>query len=401
MKIPLSAIITVARIDRVAGAALPAHVLAAMEKHPAKEFRRTGPRPLGAYLQSVVTLAGPPGAHGAAIDPARLVQGLRAYWRHPYRRPAQLRPIVWSEGSSRLFDLGRAGDPPVLVVPSLVNRSDILDLLPGRSLLAHLRTAGLRPFLLDWGEPRGAELALDLEGYVHGRAAAALDAIGHATHERPALLGYCMGGLLAAALAAKHGEALTGVAFLATPWNFHAEPARMDGFLVAASGVVAALGHAPVELLQTFFMLQDPGSVVRKLKRLEALTGDGPRDEFFVAVEDWLNHGAPMAGPVAQECLWHWYIENRPGRGVWTVGGVPVRPERLEMPAFVALPRHDRVVPTASAEALAAALPAPTVIRPEAGHIGMVVGDGAPSQLWAPLTAWLRRIAPRRKVLAV
>jgi polyhydroxyalkanoate synthase subunit PhaC len=66
------------------------------------------------------------------------------------------------------------------------------------------------------------------------------------------------------------------------------------------------------------------------------------------------------------------------------------------LPAFVAIPRRDRIVPAASAEHLAAGLPEATVIRPAAGHVSMVVGDPAPEQLWQPFTDWLRRIAPRR-----
>jgi polyhydroxyalkanoate synthase len=75
---------------------------------------------------------------------------------------------------------------------------------------------------------------------------------------------------------------------------------------------------------------------------------------------------------------------------------VPVRPEELALPALVAIPSRDRIVPAASAEPLAAGLPEATVIRPAAGHVSMVVGDRAPEQLWQPLAAWLRRIAPRR-----
>ena len=57
------------------------------------------------------------------------------------------------------------------------------------------------------------------------------------------------------------------------------------------------------------------------------------------------------------------------------LGGVPVRPERLGLPTFVALPQHDRIVPTASAEALAARLRDATVSGRDAGHVGMVVGE--------------------------
>jgi poly(3-hydroxyalkanoate) synthetase len=156
--------------------------------------------------------------------------------------------------------------------------------------------------------------------------------------------------------------------------------------------------------LQSFFLALDPQGVIRKFERFGDLAPDDPRAALFVAVEDWLNDGVPVAGPVAQECLLRWYGANHPGRGRWRVGDVRVRPDRLRLPSFLALPTRDRIVPSPSAAALTALtarLPEPTVIRPAAGHIGMVVGDRGPQELWAPLTAWLRRIAPRRAARGV
>ena len=135
-------------------------------------------------------------------------------------------------------------------------------------------------------------------------------------------------------------------------------------------------------------------AVVRRYERFADLDAADPRARRFVAVEDWLNDGVPLAGPVAQECLWDWYGANLPGRGRWAPGGVRVRPELLDLPAFLAVPHHDRIVPAASAEALARLLPHATLARPVAGHVSMVVGEAAPVQLWRPLTEWLRRIAP-------
>jgi polyhydroxyalkanoate synthase subunit PhaC len=333
-----------------------------------------------------------------STGPARFVAGLRAYWRHPYRRAVDELEVVWRRGSARLLGYGSAG-LPVFVIPSLINRAYILDLSAERSFLRHLARQGFRPLLLDWGEPRGPELQLTLADHVHDRAQGALDAALAIAGERPVVLGYCMGGLLAAALAQARRWDLAGLALLATPWDFHADgvtAAPLVQALGPLTASVAALGFAPVELLQAFFAQLGPLGVVEKFQRFGELPPGSARARLFVAVEDWLNDGVPLAGPVAQECLWHWYAENRPARGLWAPGGVPVRPEELDLPAFVAIPRRDRIVPAASAEPLAAGLPDVTVTRPASGHVSMVVGDAAPEQLWRPFTEWLRRIAPRR-----
>ena len=76
------------------------------------------------------------------------------------------------------------------------------------------------------------------------------------TGQRPVLLGYCMGGLLAAGLAAARQRDLAGLALLATPWDFHAGDGGAPPPITAtaaADGRIAALGCAPVDLLQAFF----------------------------------------------------------------------------------------------------------------------------------------------------
>jgi polyhydroxyalkanoate synthase len=238
---------------------------------------------------------------------AAFLDGLKAYWRHPHAPSPERGTEVWRAGGSRLIDLGPPGDlPPVLVVPSLVNRARILDITPERSLLAYLADGGLRPFLLDWGEPGPEERAYRLADYALGRGGAALRRVRRLTGRRPALLGYCMGGLLALALAAARRREVAGLALLATPWDFHADPASpgLAGLLAPATLSVGTLGTAPVELLQSFFALIDPGGVAEKFAAFAALPPEHPRARTFVAVEDWLADGVPLAGPVALEALW-------------------------------------------------------------------------------------------------
>src|SRR5690606_9100699 len=113
----------------------------------------------------------------------------------------------------------------VLVVPSLINRAYVLDLTAERSLLRWLARQGLRPLLLDWGRPGAEERAFTLTDYVTGRLSRALDATLAEAKAPPVVVGYCMGGLLALGLALARQRALTGLALLATPWDFHAENA--------------------------------------------------------------------------------------------------------------------------------------------------------------------------------
>ncbi len=124
---------------------------------------RVGPRPLALHLANAHRAWGGPHADPAVrAELRRFFHGLRAYWDHPWRRGPSDARVLWSCGASRLLDYGPEGGVPVLVVPSLINRACILDLLPDLSLVRHLTRAGFRTLLFEWGEPGPAERGLTI-----------------------------------------------------------------------------------------------------------------------------------------------------------------------------------------------------------------------------------------------
>ncbi|MGM0559544.1 MAG: alpha/beta fold hydrolase [Pseudomonadota bacterium] len=321
-----------------------------------------------------------------------LLDGITAYRRHAYRRNLDDPPVLWSEGSARLLDYGGDG-PPVLLVPSLINRGYILDLSDSCSLARWLAEQGFRVFLMDWGAPGEIERRFSLTDYIAGYLESALDAVRQETGARPLLLGYCMGGLLALALAQRRQNDLSALALLATPWNFHATPGQAAlgrAALASWGGVMDILGELPVDVLQSLFALVDPMATARKFRHFAHLDPESAQARSFVALEDWLNDGVPLAAPVARECLGGWYAQNSAHEGQWRLAGRPVRPDDVDLPSLAIIPSEDRIVPPGSALALAEALPDCTIHRPKAGHIGMVASRGARTRVWEPLRDWMR-----------
>jgi polyhydroxyalkanoate synthase len=331
---------------------------------------------------------------------AALIAGIAAYRRHPFRRELIDPPTIWAEGGSRLLDYGRAGDPPVVFVPSLVNRAYVLDLAPGHSLLRWLAGHGMRPLLLDWGWPEDAERRFTMTDYVAGRLERALAAAKALAGSTPVLAGYCMGGTLAVAAAARRPDLVRGLALLATPWDFHAgqeeRAAQAAALLPLMEPALAFAGTLPVDMIQVLFAMLDPFGVADKYRAFAAIPPDSARAALFVALEDWLNDGVPLAAPVARECLRDWYGRNAPALGEWMVAGLPVDPTRLALPAFVAAPGRDRIVPPESSQPLASLIPGAVLHQPRAGHIGMAAGSTAERALWQPLLDWLEGLPARQ-----
>lgn len=327
---------------------------------------------------------------------AGLIRGIAAYRRHPWQRTLEDPPAIWREGPARLLDYGREGDLPILFVPSLVNRAYILDLMPDQSMMRWLAGHGVRPLLLDWGWPGSVERAFTLTDIVAGVLERALLSAREAVGAPVVLAGYCMGGMLAAAAALRRPDLLRGLVLLATPWDFHAEdPAaatKLGAMLPALEPVLQATGTLPIDLLQALFAQVDPGGIGKKFRAFGAMDQASAATARFVALEDWLNDGVPLAAAVARETMGQWYGANTPGRGAWRIAGEAVRPERLLMPVFAAVPGKDRIVPPASALALAGLIPGAVVHRPASGHIGMAAGPRAAKALWEPLLGWLRAL---------
>ncbi len=388
---------------------------------PPGPMQRCGPRPLSLHLCAAAMPSGaaaardPGGARAQETGPdAGLVAGIAAYRRHPFRRALPDPACIWREGDTRLLDYGAAREGsgpgpgpgrrvPVLFVPSLVNRAQVLDLLEGRSLLRWLAAQGVRPLLLDWGWPGEVERRFTLTDYVAGRLERAVAGLG-----RPVILaGYCMGGLLCTALATRRPDLVAALALLATPWDFHAADAEADAgvgvagppwtreavarVLALLEPAMALTGALGIDALQTLFELASPGAVAAKFRGFGRTAQDSDRARCFVAIEDWLADGVPLAAPVARECLGGWYGANSPACGAWRVAGLAVSPAALRLPSLVVVPTRDRIVPAGSALALGRLIPGSSVLRPAAGHVGMIVGSRAEAGLWEPLRDWLLR----------
>lgn len=351
--------------------------------------------------------AADPDAFRAAVDRetrrrlASFADGVERYRAAPRPpRPAPAPELIWQAGTTRLLDYGATAPrrpkktaPAVLLVPSLVNRAHVLDLTAERSLCRSLAATGLRPFLIDWDAPGPSERGFDVGAYISQRLEPALDQVRAAAGRRPAVVGYCMGGNIVLGLAARRAADIRALALLATPWDFAAidggQRALLGASRPATEMLIAANGGLPVDLLQAMFAGLDPFLTPRKFRRFARPGLAEEERRAFVVLEDWLNDGVPLTAPVARECLFGWYLENRPAAGTWEVAGVPVRPEAIELPSLVVLPLRDHIVPPDSARPLAHALPRAELWELPAGHIGMVTGSTAAERLFRPLSGWL------------
>ncbi|MDB5697664.1 MAG: alpha/beta hydrolase, partial [Alphaproteobacteria bacterium] len=289
-------------------------------------------------------------------------------------------PVIAELHGAMLRDYGGHG-APLLVVPSLINPPNVLDLDAERSLLRWLAGRGHHVLLLDWGDDSVRRSDMSVADHVEAIVVPSMNEIA----EPPLLLGYCLGGTMAVAAAAL--APARAVATIAAPWHFAGYPAKalkmMGDVWAAAQPSVDALGVLPMEALQSAFWSLDPARTVAKFEAFAEMAPGSPEAQAFVRLEDWANDGPPISAAAAREMFEEFFAADRPGRGDWTVGGRAIDPAALACPQLHIASTSDRIVPHSSA------VRSGDQMALAQGHVGMVVGGRARKALWQPLAAWL------------
>jgi polyhydroxyalkanoate synthase len=88
---------------------------------------------------------------------------------------------------------------PVLLVPPMINKFYVTDLAPGRSQIEHLVQTGQEVFAISWRNPRAEQRGWGLDAYADAVVEAFDAVLDISGCDRTHILGYCAGGLVAAA----------------------------------------------------------------------------------------------------------------------------------------------------------------------------------------------------------
>lgn len=291
----------------------------------------------------------------------------------------------------------RAVRTPVVLVPSLINSSAILDLEPGRSLVGALAAFGHPTYLVDWGVPADEDAREDVGYVLLDLLHRSIDRVcRHAGTDDAAVFGYCMGGTIAAMLAALRPARVRALATLAAPVSF-VHGGRFRDLVAPESFDVASIRDdalLPVEVIRPAFKLLDPMGNWSKHLAIEAARHDPDRLRSVLARERWLEENVPLQGAFAREFIRNAYQEDRLLDGTWTIRGETVQLASIRCPLQVTVCRNDFIAPAASTTPLARATSSKDVelVELDTGHIGVVVGSAGPKHFYPQLDRWLRRV---------
>ncbi|MBX3199118.1 MAG: alpha/beta fold hydrolase [Labilithrix sp.] len=296
---------------------------------------------------------------------------------------------------------------PVLLVPSLINRHYVMDLLPGKSMAQDLVAAGHDVYCIDWGTPGDEDRFVDFDEICDrylGRA------IRHVARTSPRnethVLGYCLGGTLATIHAAARPEHVASLFLLAAPVSFTDEGAlaawtRSPQFNVGS--IVQGFGNVPWQLMQSAFHMLRPTLTAAKAV---GVIDRAANDEFldgFLALETWGNDNVAFPGECYRQYIEQLYRGDALMQGTFALSGIPARLESISCPVTSVVFEHDNIVPWQSAAALIDRVSSKdkTLLKLPGGHVGAVVSKAAQKNLWPKMSAfWAERddAAPKPKI---
>lgn len=309
------------------------------------------------------------------------------------------RDAVYREGCATLYRFRTEADratqdaPPILVVPSLINRWYVVDLRPGASLIEGLIAGGHRVYCLDWGIPHDEDRYLSWDDIVSRLHRAVRQTARDGDSDSVALLGYCMGGTLAGIYTAIEPARIAALVNLLGPFDFSqagplAHAVDKKWFNVDA---VANAGNVSPLQMQSGFVALRPTQQLAKWVGFVDRAHDAAARESFTALETWASDNIPFPAAAYRTYIRELYQQNGLIAGTHRARGKRVDLAAIRCPVLTVVAQRDEICPPPAACALNEHCGAEVtdVLRTPGGHVGAVVGSRAASQLYPAIANWL------------
>jgi len=337
-----------------------------------------------------------PEGHQVKASMEKVIKGIKQYQLHDFARPKTSKPVVWKDGQVRLFHYAPSKKPRarMLIIPSMINGSEIIDLLPDRSFAEWFAKQGVDVYVLDWGDLTKDKQLTNLDLALGKKLKKLLAWLKPQSTLPLTGVGYCMGGLLLAATDILYPKTFDNLCFIATPWDFKKDvKGNFSEAIVnwAKDGLpqIMHLDYMPALWLQMIFAGVDPSQIAKKFSAFGEMEQESDDAKLFIAVEDWVNGGSDLPSAIVQHTVGGWYLQNRPARDEWQISGHNMDPAKIDQPAYIIVPGRDKIVPPNSARPLAKKIRNAHVVEPDCGHISMMIGRNARTDVWEPLYKWI------------
>ena len=289
----------------------------------------------------------------------------------------------------------RAG-APVLIVYSVINRSYILDLQDGCSVVRHLLDRGLDVWMMEWRQPHEGSAEATLADYVDAVGACADDVRERTGAPTVSLFGHCIGGTLAALAASVAPERYSRLLALTAPFQAPAGgvvAAVTDPRVFDPEAVVGSFGKMPAKLIRHTFVGLKPYYELMKWKLFIGSLENPEALDRFAAIDRWANDNVDVPAAVFRGFIDEVFHSGRLAAGETRIGGVAARLDAISCPVLNVAGADDWIVPPDSARPLDELAPHGRYEELPGSHLTLIL-DPRMHERWTVLSDFLVEDAP-------
>lgn len=307
--------------------------------------------------------------------------------------------LVWQNDLVKLYHYKRETPAkckiPVLVSFAIMNRHDVLDLQPDRSLMKKLLDEGLDVYIMDWGYPKKQHRYLTMEDYILGFMNDAVDFVRRSTgNPKIHKMGICQGGTFSAIYASIFTDKLQTLTTYVAPYDFSGNECMLyrwtkdidiDAMVDANNGII------PASMIDSGFSMLKPSANVSKYLGMVDVMQDEAKLMNFLRMEKWKADCPDQAGEMFRKYIKDLWQGNKLIKGEFELGGHKVDLKNITIPFLNIYATEDNIIPNSST------IPVNKVIGSKdkemypfpGGHIGVFVGAKSQKELAPKVASWV------------
>jgi class III poly(R)-hydroxyalkanoic acid synthase PhaC subunit len=263
------------------------------------------------------------------------------------------RECVWKKNKTTLWyhpAEEKKYKTPIFLVYSLLNKSYILDVGKGSSVVGGLTERGYDVYLLDWGSPGLEDSEITLDNYIIDYLESAVKrALRHSGAKEISMVGYCLGGTLAAIFTSITDLPIKNLVIAAVPIDFSIGIVPQKWLDSLQNGELSfdrfadAYGTLPSEFLYLMFRMLSPiyGSptinLVTRAHDYEYVTK-------WRRMDKWTKDTASFSGAAFKQMFNDLYKDNKLMYGELIIGGKKVDLKNINCSLFVFSTSRDTLV---------------------------------------------------------
>lgn len=308
------------------------------------------------------------------------LKGVNSFYQH-FNRKEENKNIIWQEGSTRVIEYNKSNInalPILFFIPSLINKSYILDLEENSSMVKYFVNLGFPVYLIDFTEPLVSEVNFTIADYLK-RLNQAIKLI--AAEKKFITIGYCLGGVFSYLL--DKPKNFLGQVLIATPVDFaHFQKLfKLNNSLVLQNfkATIEPLDKVPHFLVQMFFSYIDPTRIWQKFCNFSTMQNE-QEIERFLSIEQWVNDGISLSKKLCIECL-DLITDN-------SLENILAQNSK-NLPILIINGSEDKIVPIESSLPLYKLIEHKEIIVENTGHIGLIISKTSQEKIWPSIFKWI------------